>query len=230
MALSTTTFCLVLGCLTLSLFHYSSSSSSGKKEKQYCGDEKFYCPTNKQCLDRKLRCTSSKVCVDSNNNEAKCFESSTPGMYKYYKKKTPLPFIGSFSKRKRRAELETETNIELDVNGPYYKYGPGREKVTSEEFMGSSSCTRDEVVSFNNKWLRANPKYRFLLNNCQHFAKKLLKELERNCPNRVRRQDDDTESLKAPSECYNNTSSALPRKLHALFPPLISFAIFYNIN
>ncbi|XP_078349555.1 uncharacterized protein LOC144634478 [Oculina patagonica] len=239
MALSITTLCLVLSCLTL-----ASRSNGMKKENQYCGDEKFYCPTESQCFNREFRCTASKVCLDFNGNEAKCFESNTPGMYVYYKKTTPLPSSGSSSKRKRSVwdtarhwfveyrgfvyEFGTYGFQELDINDPNYKYGPGREKVSSEEYTGSSRCTRQQVLTFVGKWLHANPEYRLFKNNCQHFAKRLLEELEMNCPNRIRRQDDNTESLKAPSECY--TSSSIRWKVHSMFASLILFVILHNVN
>ena len=231
-----TTFCLVLmlGCFLV------ASGRTGER----CGDEKFYCSTTDQCLDRSLRCTSSKVCVDSSGNEANCFESNTPGMYKYFKKTAPLPSSGSSSKRKRSLSLSpshwfveyrgfvyefglTYGTHELDVNDPNYKYGPG-EKVLSEELVGSSSCTRDQVNSFVKRWRDANPNYNLLSNNCQHFAKELLKELGRNCPNRGRREADDTESLKAPSECLS--SSSIRWKFHSMFVPLVLLAVLLHIN
>ena len=238
MAKSITTFCLLLWCINLSL--------GREKENQHCGNDKFYCPTENQCFDRNLRCTSSKVCTDSNGNEAKCFEGNGPAMYKYFKKMSPLSSSGSSSRKKRSVldkvyhwfveyrgfayEFGTYGWQELDVNDPNYKYGPGREKVKSEEYMGSSSCTRDQVLAFNKRWLEANPKYNLFTNNCQHFAIKLLEELDRNCPNRVRREDGDTESLEAPSECLISVgSSSFGWKARVLFAPLISFAIFYNI-
>ena len=238
MALSITTLCLVLGCVTLAI------GSSGKGNG-FCGTEKFYCLINKQCLNRELRCTASKVCVDVNGKEAKCFESSTPGLYYYYKKTSPLPSSGSSSKKKRSI-LEKVSHWfveyrgfvyefgatygfhELDVNDPNYKYGPGGEKVLSEDQMGRSSCTRDQVLSFVDKWLQANPEYKFFTNNCQHFAKRLMEELSMNCPKRARRQDDNTKSLEAPSECF--ISEALRWRLHSLFVLLILFAILHNIN
>ena len=241
MAQSITCFCLLLWWINLSLV-YSSSSSSGK-ENQHC-DNGFYCLTKDQCFDRNLRCTSSKVCTNSNGNEAGCFESSDPGKYYYYKKKSPI--LSSGSKRKRSISDTKHWFVEyrgfvyefggtyglqeLDVNDPNYKYGPGREKVSSEENMGSSSCTRDQVLAFNKRWLEANPKYRLFTNNCQDFSKQLLRELGRNCPNRVRREDGNTESLEA-SECLSSEASSSFRwkPPAALFAPLISFAIFYNI-
>lgn len=250
MALSITALCLVFGGLTL-----ASRSNNNEKENQYCGGEMFYCPTKYQCFDRRERCTASKICLDYNGNEAKCFESSTPGMYKFLKKTSPLPSSGS-SSRKRRSmssifrtishifsyelkhwfveyrgfayEFGTYGIQELDVNDPNYKYGPGREKVHSEEYMGSSSCTREQVLSFVDKWLRANPGYTLHDNNCQDFAQALLNQLSWNCPSRVKREDDNTESLKATSKCA--TSSSCRWKLHSLFAPLISLAILYNID
>ena len=136
-----TTFCLVLmlGCFLV------ASGRTGERcgdQKFYCGDQKFYCSTTDQCLDRSLRCTSSKVCVDSSGNEANCFESNTPGMYKYFKKTAPLPLSGSSSKLKQLVSLwpthwfveyrgfvyefgSSYGTHELDVNDPNYKYGPG---------------------------------------------------------------------------------------------------------
>ena len=212
---------------------------------EHCGAQTFYCPTKNQCFDRSLRCTGSKVCVDFSGKEAKCFESSTPGRYKYFKKKAPLPSSGSSSKRKRSVSISPSHwfvefrgfvyefgssygTHELDVNDPNYKYGPGGEKVLSEELVGSSSCTRDQVNSFVKRWLDANPKYNLLSNNCQHFAKELLKELGINCSNRGRREVDDTESLKAPSECLS--SSSIRWKFHSMFVPLILLAVLLSIN
>lgn len=235
-----TTFWLVLmlGC---------SMVASGRtgEGNQRCGDQKFYCSTTDQCFDRSLRCTGSKVCVDSSGNEVKCFESSTPGKYKYFKKTAPLPSSGSSSKRKRSVSLwpshwfveyrgfvyefgSSYGTHELDVNDPNYKYGPGGEKILSEDLVGSSSCTRDQVNSFVKRWRDANPNYNLFLNNCQHFVKLLLEELGMNCPNRRRREVDDTESLKAPSECLS--SSAIRWKFHSVFVPLISLAVLLNIN
>ena len=109
------------------------------------------------------RCTGSNVCVDSSGNEANCFESSTPGMYNYFKKRSPLLSKGSSSKKKRSLDLthwfveyrgfvyefgKSYGSHELDVNDPNYKYGPGREKVLSKKLVGSSRCTRDQVNSF----------------------------------------------------------------------------------
>ena len=201
-----------------------------------CGDQKFYCPTTDQCFDRSLRCTGSNVCVDRSGNEAKCFESNTPGMYKYFKKTAPLTSSKSSSKRKRSlSELTSHWFVEyrgfvyefgssygtheLDVNDPNYKYDPGGEKIRSEEWVGSSHCTRDQINSFVKRWRDANPNYNLLTNNCQHFAKLLLKELGLNCPNRGRREVDDTESLKAPSECLS--SSSIRWKFHSMFVALI---------
>ena len=217
---------------------------SGRKENQHCGNQKFYCPTKKQCFDRSLRCTGSKVCVDSRGNEANCFKSSTPGTYKYYKKTAPLLSSGSSSKKKRSLHPthwfveyrgfvyefgKSYGSHELDVNDPNYKYGPGREKVLSTLLVGSSRCTRDQVNSFVKKWLKANPNYNLLTNNCQHFVKRLLEELGRNCSNRGRREAEVTESLKAPSECLQ--SSSFHWKLHSMFVPLILLtAILLNTN
>ena len=242
MALSTRPFCLVL---MLSCFKVISGGTG--KENQHCGDQKFYCPTTKRCLDRSLRCTGSNACVDPTGNEARCFESSTPGVYNYFKKTSPLSSSGSSSKKKRSLSLRhwfveyrgfvyefgrSYGSQELDVNDPNYKYGPGREKVLSEELVGSSRCTRDQVNSFVKRWLKANPKYNLLTNNCQHFVKRLLKELGMNCSNRGRREVDETESLKAPSECRNKlSSSSFHWKLHSMFVPLISLAaVLLNIN
>ncbi len=215
MALSVTTFSLVLVCLTLA----STSKGGSSREKQFCGDEKFYCPTRTltdKCLDRKLRCTNSRVCLDFNGNEEKCFEVSTsPGTYNFFKKKSPLS-SGSSSKRGLELnhwfvqyrgfayEFGSYLFQELDVNDPNYKYGPGREKVRSQELVGSSDCTREQVLRFVGRWLQANPKYKLFKSNCQHFAQRLLKELGDGCPDGARRQVDDIESLKAPSDCYNS--------------------------
>ena len=109
------------------------------------------------------RCTGSNVCVDYSGNEGNCFESSTPGMYNYFKKRSPLLSKGSSSKKKRSLDLthwfveyrgfvyefgKSYGSHELDVNDPNYKYGPGREKVLSKKLVGSSRCTRDQVNSF----------------------------------------------------------------------------------
>ena len=222
----------MLGCLALFSFQFSRASSS--PETQYCGNKKFYCPENSQCYDRTLRCISAKVCLDSNGNEAKCYESGRAGMYNYYKKRAPL--ISGPSRRKKRFPDPKHWFVEyrgfvyeyggsyglqeLDVNDPNYKYGPGREKVGSEELRGSSSCTRDQIIRFKDEWIEANPDYSLVFNNCQHFAEALLRELENNCSNSKR-------DLKA--QC-SVTSAAMPRmifnwELYALFGPLISFAI-----
>ena len=225
---------LVLGCLALFSFQFSTASSS--PEKQYCGNKKFYCPGNRQCYDRTQRCTSAKVCLDSNNNEAKCYESGSAGMYNYYKKKSLLSSVSSSSKKRSIQdgkhwlveyrgfvyEFGSYGLQELDVNDPNYKYGPGRVEVLSEDLQGTSSCTRDQIIRFNEKWLEANPNYDLFTNNCQDFAIKLLKELGKNCP-------EDNESLKA--QC-SVTSAVMPRmifnwKLYALFGPLITFTILH---
>ena len=224
MALSISTICLVLGCLTFA----SRSNGNAEPEKQYCGNEKFYCPTEEpECLDRTLRCTASTTQTCAKD---KCFEASTPGAYTYYKKRSLL----SSSKRKRRSsellhwfveyrgfvyEFGAYGFQELDVNDPKYKYRPGGKKIIySEERMGSSTCTRDQVLTFKDSWLRAN--YHLFKCNCQHFAKQLLEVLGENCVN--------IEGVKAPCACYR--SSSLSWKLNALFVPLILFAIFRNIN
>jgi len=149
--------------------------------------------------------------LDSNGKEAKCFESGTARMYKYFKKEAP--FSSSSSSRKKRDlfnfnhwfveyrgfvyEFGSYGFQELDINDPNYKYGPGREKVVDQEYMGTSRCTRDQLMRFINKWLEANPNYNVVANNCQDFAKAVLRELEKNCPNRVRRQDEDKESFES---------------------------------
>ena len=184
---------LVLGCLALCSFQFSGAGSC--PECQYCGNKKFYCPNNCKCYDRALRCTSARVCLDSNGNEAKCYESDRAGMYNYYKKKSPI--LSSSSNRKKRSvedlkhwfveyrgfvyEFGSYGFQELDVNDPNYKYGPGREEVVYEHKEGSSSCTRDQIMRFKDKWLKANPKYKLFTNNCQDFAKALLHALGNNC-------------------------------------------------
>jgi len=98
--------------------------------------------------------------------------------------------------------------------------------------LGDSSCKREQILRFINKWLEVNPNYKLLANNCQDFAEALLKELGNNCPNRVRRQDEDKESLKAQCPINSAGLSALSSfnwKLYAFLSPLIAFAIF-NIN
>ena len=236
MELSLKAMSLVLGCLALFSFQFSRASRG--LENQYCGNEKFYCPENSQCYDRTLRCISAKVCLDSNGNEAKCYGSGSS--YDFYRKKAQLS--SSSSSRKKRFLIDTSHWFveyrgfvyefgsygfqELDVNDPNYKYGPGREKVDSEDLQGSSSCTRDQIIRFTNKWIEANPNYNLFANNCQDFAKALLRELRNNCSNRKRRNN---ESLKA--QC-SVTSAVMPRmifnwKLYALFGPLITFAILH---
>ena len=245
MELSLKTICFMLGYLTLCSFQRSNASSS--LEDQKCGNEKFYCPKNGQCYDRNLRCTSAMVCLDldSKGNEAKCYPSGTSGMYNYYKKESKIR--SSSSSRKKRSifsmtrhwfvqyrgfvyEFGEAGYQELDMNDPNYKYGPGREKVFDEDLVGVSSCSRDQVTGFIKKWLEANPNYKTFANNCQDFAKALLRELGNNCPNRKRRQDEGKESLKA--QCPINSAalssiSFFNWKLNALFGPLIAVAIFY---
>ena len=228
---------LVLGCLALFSFQFSTASSSSP-EDQYCSNEKFYCPENDQCscqcYDRALRCISARVCLDSNGNEAKCYGRF--GVYNYYKKKSPLSSLSSSSKKRSIEDFKhwfvqyrgfvyefgkSYGVQELDVNDPNYKYGSGKVKVVSER-MGRSSCTRDQIIRFNEKWLEANPKYKLFTNNCQDFATKLLKELRNNCAK-------NNENLKA--QC-SVTSATIPRmifnwKLYALFGPLITFAILH---
>ena len=238
MQLSLKVMSLVLGCLALFSFQFSPASSS--PENQHCGNKKFYCPGNRQCYDRAQRCTTRRVCLDSNNKEAKCYESGRAGMYNYYKKKSLLL---SFSSKKRSVEDTKHWFVEyrgfvyefgisyglqeLDVNDPNYKYGPGRVKVVSEDLQGTSRCTRDQIIRFNEKWLEANPEYYLLANNCQDFAKALLNELGNNCPNRKRRSN---ESLKA--QCPITSAAMTPRmifnwKLYAVCGPLITFAILH---
>jgi len=164
-------------------------------------------------------------------------------MYKYFKKKAPLPSSGSSSKRKRSIlrkhwfveyrgfvyEFGSSYGThELDTNDPNYKYGPGGEKIVSEELVGSNSCTRDQVNSFAKRWRDAKSDYDLLTNNCQHFVKRLVEELGMNYRNRGRREADDTESLKAPSDCL--PSSSIRWKFQAMFVPLISLAVLLNIN
>ena len=230
MELSLKALSLVLGCLALFSFQFSTASSS--LENQYCGNEKFYCPENGECYDRTLRCTSARVCLDSNGNEAKCYGRGSS--YDFYRKKAKLK--NSSSSRKKRSvedfkhwfveyrgfvyEFGPYGFQELDVNDPNYKYGPGREKVESEDLQGSSSCTRNQIIRFTDKWIEANPEYKRVANNCQDFAKALLGELRNNCSNRKRRNN---ESLKA--QC-SGTSAVMPRmifnwKLYALFGLLI---------
>ena len=233
MALSITTFFLVFSCLTLA--SRCNGGSKAEPENQHCGNEKFYCPTEKQCFDRELRCTASNACA-----MGKCYESSTPGKYTYYKKRSLL-LVSRPGKRKRRVSAEPFHWFveyrgfvyefggygfqELDINDPNYKYGPKGKKIVvynknNEKPTGSSTCTRDQILTFKDKWLQANSNYHLIKNNCQDFAKQLLKELKENCAS--------IEGLKAPSACY--TSSSFSWKLHALFAPLILFAIFRNIN
>ena len=136
---------LVLGCLALCSFQCSNAGLG--LENQYCGNKKFYCPTNGQCYDRALRCTSAGVCLNSDGNEAKCYESGS--MYDFYRKKSPLS-SGSSSRKKRSVEDSKHWFVEcrgfvyefgsygfqeLDVNDPNYKYGPGGEKVLSEDLQ-----------------------------------------------------------------------------------------------
>ena len=58
---------------------------------------------------------------------------------------------------------------ELDVNDPNYKYGSGRVEVVSKDLQGTSSCSRDQIIRFNEKWLEANPNYKLFTNNCQDY-------------------------------------------------------------
>ena len=141
MALSISGFCLVLGCLTLSLFRTSRGGNIGKKENQRCGNENFYCPMKsmkEKCIDRKLRCTASTA-FTSMRSRMKCYKTSTADTYNYFKKTSPLPLTSwLFSKRKRRGselkhwfvenrgfayEFAPTVFQELDVNDPKYKYG-----------------------------------------------------------------------------------------------------------
>ena len=196
MELSLKFFCVVFGCLTTCSFVCPSSRGL---EEQHCGNLKFYCPTDKLCEDRTLRCTPAKVCLEIDGNEAKCNPAGKNGgvdRYHFYKKKSNLRF---FSSRRKKRQLEDLKHWfveyrgfvyefgkagyqELDVNDPKYKYGPGRVKVVDEKKIGSSSCTRDQVIRFVEKWLDGNPNYDVLSNNCQDFAKALLAELGNNCP------------------------------------------------
>ena len=241
MALSLKTIFLVLGHLILCSFQPSSASRGRENEK--CGEKRFYCPTNGKCFDRELRCNSATVCLDSNGKEAKCYESSTAGMYEYYRKESPIT-SGSSSRKKRSVSNLKHWFVEyrgfvyefgkagfqqLDINDPNYKYGPGREKVLKEELKGTSRCTTKQVRGFSENWEKANPKYHLIANNCQDFVKALLQELESNCPSRVRRQDEDKESLKA--QCSINSAGlssvfSFNWKLYAFLTSLIAFAIF----
>ncbi|XP_031558403.1 uncharacterized protein LOC116294863 [Actinia tenebrosa] len=172
-------------------------ASCTRREQQTCGEEKFYCPSTKECLNRDLRCTNKKVCVDlESGQENNCFEER-PGRYRYYKKQSPLLSSGS-SKSKRLVkgwnfkhwfleyrgfayEFGTYGHQELDVNDPNYKYGPGREKVVKEELLGTSSCTRDDVLGFRREFMAANPKYKLHCNNCQTFVEFLAEKLKNDC-------------------------------------------------
>ena len=232
---SLNTICFMLACLTLcSWFQCSSasgsSSSSGELETEKCGKKMFYCPHNDECFDRKLRCTSSMVCVDINNNEANCHETGPgSGRYDFYRKKSPLKGLLKLADhwfveyRGFVYEFGSAGYQELDINDPNYKYGPGREKVTAEDLQGTSSCTRDEVTTFIDKWLELNPNYHLIANNCQDFAKAVINELRSNCPHRVKRQAD--ESLKAQCSAALSCTFFLNWKLYALLGPVVAFAM-----
>ncbi|XP_031558405.1 uncharacterized protein LOC116294865 [Actinia tenebrosa] len=227
--------CLLLLCCI-------SSCSERERERQTCGEDKFYCPrkdNNYDCLDRGDRCTNKKVCVDfESDQENKCYEASA-GRYYYYKKQSSLTSSGS-SKSKRLVEgwnfnhwfLEyrgfayefgTYGAQELDVNDPNYKYGPGREKVVQEGRLGASSCTRDDVLRYCDAFLKANSDYEFWSNNCQHFFVFLEKLLRNDCSPRTKRSlDDEMKSLKSNCTVSNQNSSSSMLALN--WKPFASFA------
>ena len=151
------------------------------------------------------------------------------GRYDFYRKKSPLKGLLKLADhwfveyRGFVYEFGSAGYQELDINDPNYKYGPGREKVTAEDLQGTSSCTRDEVTTFIDKWLELNPNYHLIANNCQDFAKAVINELRSNCPHRVKRQAD--ESLKAQCSAALSCTFFLNWKLYALLGPVVAFAM-----
>lgn len=250
-----TFLCVALVSLLLGGFPHSNASSSScggasGMDNQGCGMFNFYCPVTNQCFDRKWRCIE-KVCLDpKSGKEPNCFpDRDRQGMFEFYKKKARLRRLSS----KWKANLTLpEFNHwfveyrgfayefgkcfgvqELDVNDPKYKYGKpgldikGNTIVFYVKRMGSSSCKREEVLRFNDKWKKENPKYHLYNNNCQDYARELIDELHRNCRGK-REQNEDDDNLKAPIQCFHENSSSR-WSYRALLSPLISFAIFHSI-
>ena len=173
----------------------SGNSSASGMDKQVCGMYNFYCPRTNQCFDRKERCTG-KVCLDANGEEQGCSKNAND-TYNFYLKKSSLKPQKWSSKNITLYELnhwfvcyrgfvyefgKTYGLQELDVSDPNHKYGPnGNKKVIYKKCLGSSNCTREQIQQFNKKWLQVNKGYKLFSNNCQDYAKALLKNLENNC-------------------------------------------------
>ena len=167
--------CLALIC--------AANGSSGP-EDQECGPESFYCRNDGNCRPGGQRCTGSDVCINSESGmEDGCSPTGNPGQYQVLLGHSKL---SSSSSSKKQYALEHQfityrgftyefgrlydTQI-LDINDPNYKYLNGRSLNSKGiESVGSSYCSRDDVLEFLDSW---NEEYSVSHNNCQHFAKAL---------------------------------------------------------
>ena len=139
------------------------------------------------CQPRSLRCTERNICLNPNTNmEEGCERNAVSGKYAVYLGRSPLSDSSS-SKRdllehrfiKYRGftyEYGKSYFVQiLDINDPKYKYKNNKDVKGELELQGFSQCTWEDATTFCRLFNASE--YNIATNNCQHFAKELLKTL-----------------------------------------------------
>ena len=191
-AVTSTNVCRSSSSSSSSSSSNSSSSSSSYYKPPQCGDNCFYCPgCLPTCLPRSQRCTGnahSNLCIQK--TYLHCNYDKKTEKFQVWRHSTNLQIFG---RRRRGLKLEHQFIVyrglmyefgnygfrEQDPNDPYYEYGSGRRASFNPKNLGLSSCTYEKVRMFVKTWTA--DQYRFLRNNCQHFAKGLGAYLIDNC-------------------------------------------------
>lgn len=201
----------------------SASSSSTGYMPPICEEQNgFYCPapdssmSTFSCPPRSQRCAgdgNSTQCTQKTYQH--CDYVSADGKFIVYRYSSPLALrqlLGGHSRSTRsgilaclRIKPEHQfityrgltyefglygTRVQ-DPNDPNYEYNT--RSSYDRTYLGLSSCTYEEVMTFVNTW--SNSQYRLCSHNCQDFARGLGKYLTTDCARartkRGRRQSDD---------------------------------------
>lgn len=240
----------------------SASSSSTGYTTPICEEQNgFYCPapdSSFSCPPRSQRCAgdgNSTQCTQKTYQH--CDYVSAGGKFIVYRYSSPLA-LRQFLGRSARSDLFACLRIKpehqfityrgltyefglygtrvQDPNDPNYEYNT--RSSYGRTYLGLSSCTYEEVMTFVNAW--SNSQYRLCSHNCQDFARGLGKYLTTDCGARTKRgrrqSDDDLAGYIfsiSGANCtsgFTSSGSQLAASLPLLFSTALAAGVFILIH
>lgn len=242
-------------CHTVVKRGFSSGSTAAGPAPQTCGTDNFYYRQDKKCKSRSQRCNGKNICINPlTMKEEDCSETSNPGEYYVFRGHAKLPGFTSIDNIIEKLEHPFITfrgltyeygkfyQVQvLDIADPIYKYRNGKHlNDRGIEQIGRSYCTQKDANKVVGMW--KDEKYKFITNNCHHFADALSDILIHGSCNqppasRSKRQDDDLEFSRfidaqlrnCSLVCCYDVSSASTAPLHNLFLAMILIFVIITI-